>query len=62
MNDIDMIVETLNLLVENLATQDDECTRDPVFIVQQKRLVDGLDPELGVETRWTCPRERVFTR
>lgn len=51
----DTIVETLNSLVENLATQDNACTRDPIFIVQQKRLADGLDPGLGDETLWLVP-------
>jgi len=44
--------EELRHLIEDLATQDNAATQNPIFVVEQRRTVDGLVPEYGEETLW----------
>lgn len=42
-------VETM---AERLKTQDNLCTADPIFLVQQRRRIYGLDPDYSDKVVW----------
>jgi hypothetical protein len=50
----------------NLLTQDNRCTDQPLFIVEQKRLIVGIDPEYANKIGWfdsdgmATPEEHEF--
>ena len=50
-----MTAEQLAALREELRTQDDACTAEPMFVVYQVKRIYGLDPDYAEETVWTHP-------
>jgi len=42
----------LKTLAHNLSTQDNRITQDPVFVVQQKRTIYGIDPDYTENIVW----------
>jgi hypothetical protein len=45
-------IETLERLVSNLATQDNRCTADPIFMVQVSRRIIGIDTQWDPQICW----------
>ena len=39
-------------LAERIRTQDGQCTSDPVYLVQEKEIVTGFDPDYTDDIRW----------
>ncbi len=55
-----MSTEQLSVLRTELQTQDNSCTRDPVFVVYQMERIYGLDPDYTEDTTWTyCEGEET---
>ena len=48
-----MTTEQLEALREELRTQDNACTAEPMFVVYQVKRIYGLDPDYTEETTWT---------
>ena len=48
-----MTSEQLAALREELRTQDNACTAEPMFVVYQIKRIYGLDPDYTEETTWT---------
>ena len=48
-----MTDEQLAALREELRTQDNACTAEPMFVVYQIKRIFGLDPDYTEETTWT---------
>ena len=47
-----MTAEQLAALREELRTQDNACTAEPMFVVYQIKRIFGLDPDYTEETTW----------
>jgi len=41
--------------VETILTQDNACTSWPIYVVQEKIRIDGMDPEYAEEATWRQP-------
>lgn len=39
-------------ILENLATQDSRATRDPIFVVERKLVIYGVDEDMADEVVW----------
>ena len=39
-------------IAERLRTQNNHCTREPLYVVQQRRRITGLDPRFSGEIAW----------
>lgn len=50
----------INQLTNNLLTQDNAWTADPLFIVQQKRQIWGIDESYDPKIAWRCD-DAVYT-
>ena len=48
-----MTSEQLAALREELRTQDNACTAEPMFVVYQIKRIYGLDPDYTEDTTWT---------
>ena len=48
-----MTTEQLAALREELRTQDNACTAEPMFVVYQIRRIYGFDPDCTEDTTWT---------
>lgn len=45
-------MDKIKKIIDNLKTQDNLCMGDPIFIVQQKKEIIGLDPAYSDEVIW----------
>lgn len=57
--DSDEMNEVLRRMYANLKTQDNRCTANPIFVVQQRRRILGLDPNFVDTHVWICDGEEV---
>lgn len=39
-------------IAERLRTQDNHCTREPLYLVQQRHRITGLDPRFSDDIAW----------
>ena len=48
-----MTTDELDALREEIRTQDNACTAEPMFVVYQIKRIYGLDPDYTEDTTWT---------
>lgn len=49
-----MTTRTISDIARDLATQDNECTANPQFVVQKHQRIWGLDPDYTEDCAWVC--------